>query len=418
MSISASLVKIINDTPLYNAPVASREQKISAANISLNGHEISLSGNFRDIARQIHRFKARTGVAAEIHITKGKERLVLKTGKPKLFIVDKTGILAGYFRSNKMGVGADKLIEIAGKNKKITPVFVYSRHETRKTEKLLSHNISGDNIIYLSALSRNLKIPQILLENNIDEVPELVEIKVSSRSNESKELDKGEEYDAPTAEQIRRKMKALLMEAQKQVAEKIAKDTIIILSKNSKKIANNPKELIDSIQTNLIGSDLGEAYLRKNFDKIVQEIAKAIYYKKGFFLISSTYKLQQTEINEAIYTAIERVKLEKFISFANSVIGPLKDKEGYNISEPDLKIIKDAITKGLKEMQHIVFQDFCHDSERIRKWISCEILTKAADQNSILSKKIVLSNNNAKILSRNLSFITTEDYQQQSLAIL
>ena len=201
MSTSASLVKIINDTPLHNASVIGSGQRISAANISLNGHEISISGNFRDIAKQINRFKARTGVTAEIHITKGRERLVLKTDKPKLFMVDKAGILAGYFRSNKMGVGADKLIEITGKNKKITPVFVYSRHETRRMEKLLSHNISGDNIVYLSSLSRNPEIPQILLENNIeevlefDEVPELVEIEISSRSDESEELDESEESE-------------------------------------------------------------------------------------------------------------------------------------------------------------------------------------------------------------------------------
>lgn len=329
-------------------------------------------------------------------------------------MVDKAGILAGYFRSNKMGVGADKLIEIAGKNKKITPVFVYSRHETRRMEKLLSHNISGDNIVYLSSLRKNPEIPQILLENNIEEVlerdEELVEIEISSISDEE-ELDQGEELEGPTAEQIRRKMKALLLEAQKQVAAEIAKDVILILGKNNKKIANNPTELMDSIQNNLIGSDLGEAYLRKNFDKIVQEIAKAIYYKKGFFLISSTYKLQQTEINEAIYAAIDKIKVEKFVSFANSVIEPLKDKEGYNISGSDLKIIKDAITNGLKNMQHIVFNDFCHDSERIRVWISTEIVTKAADQKLILSKKIVLSTNDAKVLSRNLSLITAEDYQ-------
>ena len=74
MSTSASLVKIINDTPLHNASVVSRGQKISASDILLNGNKISISGNFHDIAKQINRFKARTGVTAEIHITKGRER--------------------------------------------------------------------------------------------------------------------------------------------------------------------------------------------------------------------------------------------------------------------------------------------------------------------------------------------------------
>lgn len=78
MSISSSLVKTINDTPLHKASVVSSGQRISAANISLNGHEISISGNFRDIAKQINRFKAKTGITAEIHITKDRERLVLK----------------------------------------------------------------------------------------------------------------------------------------------------------------------------------------------------------------------------------------------------------------------------------------------------------------------------------------------------
>ena len=33
---------------------------------------MKLSGSFRDIAKQINRFKARTGITAEIHITKDR----------------------------------------------------------------------------------------------------------------------------------------------------------------------------------------------------------------------------------------------------------------------------------------------------------------------------------------------------------
>lgn len=67
MSISASLVKTINDTPLHKASVVSGGQRIRTANISLNGHEISISGSFRDIAKQINRFKDKTGITAEIY---------------------------------------------------------------------------------------------------------------------------------------------------------------------------------------------------------------------------------------------------------------------------------------------------------------------------------------------------------------
>jgi hypothetical protein len=84
---------------------------------------------------------------------------------------------------------------------------------------------------------------------------------------------------------------------------------------------------------------------------------------------------------------------------------------GYTVSTKNASGIKDAITNGLNKLQYIIFEDFYIDFKRIGMWISSEILTKAADQESIRSKKIVLSSNDAKVLSRRLSTITTEDYQ-------
>ena len=70
-----------------------------------------------------------------------------------------------------------------------------------------------------------------------------------------------------------------------------------------------------------------------------------------------------------------------------------------------------AINNGLSKMQNIIFEDFYIDSKRIGKWVFSEILTKAADQSAILNNKIVLNSNNARVLSRNISIITKENYQ-------
>lgn len=95
MTTSVSTVKIVNDGLVSNGSAISRGRGISASNIFLNGHKIRISGSLRDVARQINRFKAGTGVTAEIHISKkGQERLVLKTNKSKVSIIDKSGALA------------------------------------------------------------------------------------------------------------------------------------------------------------------------------------------------------------------------------------------------------------------------------------------------------------------------------------
>lgn len=333
----------------------------------LNGHKINISGNFRDIARQINRFQARTGVTAEIHITKGKERLVLKTNRPKLLIIDKAGALAGYFSANKMGVGINKLIEIVGKNKKITPAFVYSRNETKKIERILSGNLSGTNIVYLSALE-TLQIPQApqiqLANNNIGDIVEHVMVlDVDDKNEELKES-----Y-CFNDEQIRERntiIEARLLEARQQVAKFITDETVNTLGTKSKKIANNQKELIDSIQNHIVGSDLGETYLRRNSEKLTQGIAENIYSKKSFFSISSTYNLKQNKIDEAVRSAIDTAKISEFSKFADSIIKSFK-VSGHTISTTNVNNIKGAVTNGLKKMQNIIFDDFYVDSKRIAK---------------------------------------------------
>lgn len=409
MPIQTASVKVINDSPLKNISAISSGQKISAADILFNGQKIRISGNFHDIARQINRFKARTGVTAEIHITKCRERLVLKIDNSKLLMVDKTGALAGYVSANKIGVGADKLIEIVGKNKKITPVFVYSTHETKKTEDFLSGGLSGTNIIYLSALYK--KSPQVQQRLSLGNVEEAIES--PKALNESEDLMENGEPNTPDVEEFQNRdaiIKAKLLEAHKQVAQFIGKQAFGALSAKSKKITNDEDKLVNIIQNNLISSDLGDTYLRRNLDRLAQGIADSIYSKKSFFSIQSTYRLTQNKIHEAVYNAIDTVKLQEFNSFADNVISSFQ-KRGYIVSATNANNIRDAITAGLSKMQNIIFEDFYIDSKHIGMWAFSEIRTKAADQNAILNNKIVLNSNNSKVLSWNISILTKENYQ-------
>jgi hypothetical protein len=150
LASSVSTVRIINDDPLIASSRVKGGQRVKSSDILLNGQKIRIGGSFHDIARKLNRFKTKTGVIAEIHVNKGKERLVLKTNKNKISIVDSKGILANYFSQNKIGKGTDKLIEIVGLNKKYSPDFTYSRNAVKQIANSLTLNLSGKNIVFLS----------------------------------------------------------------------------------------------------------------------------------------------------------------------------------------------------------------------------------------------------------------------------
>lgn len=400
MAASVSTVRVINDKPLEKVSVISRGQRISATNIFLNGHKIRISGSFQDIARQINRFRAGTGVTAEVHITKGQERLVLKTNKSKVSIVDKSGALAAYFNANKMGVGADKLIEIAGISKRSTPDLVYSRYDTKQRTDLLSHRLSEANITYLGTLDKS-PIPQIMVADH-GEVPDLMPLVIED-----------EVVDDTTPEELmlirNAKIRAQLLEALKQSAEGVALEVVFRLGKKSKTITNKQSELIASIQTKLVESGLGETYLRRESESLGQQIADAIYAKKSMFSYS-TYSLSETKINGAIDSTIRTIKLRELGAFASDVVASFKI-DGYTISSYSTKRIKGEITIGLAKAQNIIFEDFYFDHKRIKTWISSEILTKAANQRKIIDNEIVLTANNARALTGVISRITELDYQ-------
>lgn len=400
MAASVSTVRVVNDGLISNGSAISRGRGISAANIFLNGHKIRISGSFRDVARQINRFKAGTGVTAEIHINKkGQERLVLKTNKSKVSIIDKSGALAAYFNANKMGIGADKLIEITGTNKRTTPEFVYSRYETRRADNSLHNKLSGANITYLGSLNK-LQVPQIMIADE-GEVPDLLPDVVE-------EVD-----DGPSLEELQRirdaKVRAQLLKAMNEAVERIAIEAVHVLVSKSKTITNEQSELVASIQEKLLRSGLGETYLRRNGDELGVEIANAIYSQKSFSLYS-TYSLTQTKIDEAIDSVIIATKVNEVKALASGIVESFK-RNSYSVSSSNAKRITSSIENGLLTNKHITFEDFYFDNKRIGKWISSEILERAADQDMIQSNKVVLTSKNAGVLTTVISGMTRLDYQ-------
>lgn len=346
MTNSVSSIRISNDT-IPKSYVINRGARISAADIFLNGHKIRVSGSFKDIARQINRFKAGTGVAAETNITKnGQEKLVLRTTKSKISIVDKSGVFSTYFNANKMGIGADKLIEIAGIKTKSAPELVYSRYENKQKVASLSSRLSGDNISYLGTLDKLLQIPQIM-EIDQGEVPDLL---IEAE---------GEVNNGPTQEELQlirdAKIREQLLKALAETAEEIALSAVFKLGMKSKRITNEQSVLIASIQNKLIESDLGETYLRRESEKLSQEIADAIYAQKSFTLYS-TYSLTQEKIDLAIDSAISATKLNEFNSLASDIIDGFKIAK-FTVSSSNAKRISGAITTGLSEAKNITLTE-------------------------------------------------------------
>ena len=404
MTASVSTVRVINDGLVSNGSTISRGKGISASSIFLNGHKIRISGSLRDVARQINRFKAGTGVTAEIHISKkGQERLVLKTNKSKVSIIDKSGALAAYFNANKMGIGADKLIEITGANKRTAPEFVYSRYEAKQVDNSLHNKLSGANIKYLGSLNKPPQalpiIPPIMIVDE-GEVPDLL-------PDIMEEVDNG-----PSPEELQRireaKVRAQLLKAMNEAVERTAIEAVRVLGSKSKTITNEQSELLASIQEKLMGSGLGETYLRRNGNEVGLEIANAIYSKKSFSL-SSTYSLTQTKIDEATNSAIRTTKLNEIKTLATAIVESFK-RNSYSVSSSNAKRVTSSIETGLAGA-YITFEDLYFDNKRIGAWISSEILERAADQDMIQSNKVVLTSKNAGVLSTVISKMTKQDYQ-------
>lgn len=400
LSASVSTVRVINEGLVSNSSAISRGRGISTSDIFLNGHKIRISGGLRDIARQINRFKAGTSVTAEIHISaKGKERLVLKTNKSKVSIIDKSGALAEYFNAGKMGIGADKLIEITGTSKRNTPEFVYSRYGTKQADNSLHRKLSGHNIEYLGSLNKPAPAAQIL-EVDEGEVPDLL-------PEVEQEVDIG-----PTNEELRiireAKIRAQLLKAMNEAVERVAIEAAHVLLSKSKTITNKQSGLVASIQKKLMGSGFGETYLRRNGIELGLEIANAIYSKKSFSL-SSTYSLTQTKIDDAIDSAIRTTKVNEVKALASGIVDSFK-RGGYKVSNSNAGRIKGSIETGLMTNKHITFEDFYFDSRRIGKWISSRI-QEEADQKEIGKGKVVLTTKSARVLSTVISRMTKPDYQ-------
>ncbi len=401
MSVSVSTVRVVNEGPISNSSAVSRGRGISTSDIFLNGHKIRISGGLRDIARQINRFKAGTGVTAEIHISaKGKERLVLKTNKSKVSIIDKSGALAEYFNAGKMGIGADKLIEITGTSKRNTPEFVYSRYGTKQADNSLHRKLSGHNIEYLGSLNKPAPAAQILQVDE-GEVPDLL-------PEVEQEVDIG-----PTDEELRiireAKIKAELLRALNEAIENVAIEVVHLLANKSKTITNKQSDLMALIQKKLVKSGLGETYLRRKGNELGLEIANAIYSKKSAFTYS-TYSLTQTKINAAIASAIRTTKVNEIKDLAGAIVESFKSAN-YKVSNSNARRVKGSIEAGLSNNKHITFEDFYFDNKRIGKWISSELQERAANQEEIVKGKLVLSTINAEPFSNVISKMTKQNYQ-------
>lgn len=222
-----------------------------------------------------------------------------------------------------------------------------------------------------------------------------------------------EEVDnGPSQEELQHireaKVKAQLLKAMNEAVERTAIEAVQVLDSKSKTITNEQSELLASIQEKLMGSGLGETYLRRNGSEVGLEIANAIYSKKSFSL-SSTYSLTQTKIDEAIDSAIRTTKLNGIKTLAGGIVESFK-RNSYTVTSSNAKRVTSSIETGLAGA-YITFEDLYFDNKRIGKWISSEILERAADQKEIGKGKVILTIKNAGVLSTVISKMTKLDYQ-------
>lgn len=301
MASSISTVRVINDSALVSSSRVKGGQRVKSSDILLNGQKIKIGGSFHDIARKLNRFKAKTGVVAEIHVNKGKERLVLKTNKNKVAIVDKNGILANYFSQNKIGKGADKLIEIVGLNKKYSPDFTYSRNAVKQIANSLTLNLSGKNIVFLSGGVYQADASDIIPvdlggeDEVIDNVPDIV-------------LEDDIVEPEVDIVELRRlaviRMQQYQIQALNEILGHISTEVVMSLKENKSKIAETQELFVSGRITDLLrraGND--EGFFHHNRAELISDISEKIYSNSSTFfgkLSKSNLNITSTHIEEAV----------------------------------------------------------------------------------------------------------------------
>ncbi len=335
MSISAMQSPSIHSiAPSSNSSrvIGSSKSPFKTGYILINNKKIKLASTLARTAANINKKSIATGVTAKIvRDNKGNERLVLTSSKRTVSIKDPNKLLANLVKSNKIGKGSDKLIQIVGKGS------IGNNVRVKYSQKAPDANAA--DTLKLTETSKKLAkrlFPEVANENN-NEVVNADEVinEAEADADEPAELN---DLQNLVEKQVAKARDAYEAYAERQVQERRALAKNVGIASNSvssilsnKCLKNVPEDTltaaIDQRLSSMHGFD--SQHLINNRQKLVQGISKALvaaneskrgYLNKVIWGEDNTYRLTNSDINKVVdKVAHEVLNVNAFARMYNAI---------------------------------------------------------------------------------------------------
>ena len=314
-AISTSHTRVINGGVVF-----AREY------IWLNGHKVKIGGSLSDTARALNRHSVKTGIrAVVVNAGTSNERLKLIIRGNNLTINDPKGVFSGLYKGKKIGTSDDMLIQIASPNKSKVN-FSYGNSIPEK-------NLTQGHIRLSESATKPLVVKK-LLQNLVHDVPDQVQgvqdVHYQVQDVHDQVQVPRDLVDAPNIEEVqavvedpairqeylrrsREIMEQAIDRSHKEFSEKVGQN---IVSKviESKKLTNTTTEQIELTKRvaaeEIYTSEVGEEFLRRNFDLVLDRISKRISDNRDKLSSAFSDKLEISEpnIRKAARTVLQEIK--------------------------------------------------------------------------------------------------------------
>lgn len=338
-AISTSHTRVINGGVVF-----AREY------IWLNGHKVKIGGSLSDTARALNRYSVKTGIrAVVVNAGTSNERLKLIIRGNNLTINDPKGVFSGLYKGKKIGTSDDMLIQIASPNKSKVN-FTYGNSIPEK-------NLTQGHIRLSESATKPLVVKK-LLQNLVQDVVEDPAIR--------------QEY----LRRSREIMEQAMDRSHKEFSEKVGHN---IVSKviESKKLTNTTTEQIELTKRvaaeEIYTSEVGEEFLRHNFDLVLDRVAKQIDDARDSSFFGKKLEISEPNIRKATRKVLQEIKSEQYGFMVQDI---LKGFGKVTVLKYDK--LSRSITNGLNGGRELSFDTVYNSYPKVKERISELVLQSAS----------------------------------------
>ena len=350
-AISTSHTRVINGGVVF-----AREY------IWLNGHKVKIGGSLSDTARALNRSSVKTGIrAVVVNAGTSNERLKLIIRGNNLTINDPKGVLSGLYKGKKIGTSDDMLIQIASPNKsKVNFTYGNSIPEKNLTQGHIRLSESATKPL----VAKKLLQAQVQVPGDLVDAPEVEEV-VEDPAIRQEYLRRSREI---TEQAIDRSHK----EFSEKVGQKIVSKVV-----ESKKLTNTTTEQIELTKRvtaqEIYTSEVGEEFLRRNFDLVLDRVAKQIDDARDSSFFGKKLEISEPNIRKAARKVLQEIKSEQYGFMAQDI---LKGFGKVTVLKYDK--LSNAITNGLVRGRELSFDTVYNSYPKVKERISELILQSAS----------------------------------------